>query len=183
MKLTKDRIESIIGSTDELAIRDINEVLERDANPATWKLTSITIGHVETATTARKPVRMTEKQAEAIIEASKETEKPRVPTTEELEANFERLVAKYNEIFEADYHKDKEAAEAVASETETETEAETEAEAHKAFLGRRAEAHKAYREAREAFETYADGENPDYAEVQRLHKAKQNAHKAYREVQ
>ena len=180
MKLTKDRIEAIIGSTDELAVRDINEVLEADANPATWKLTSITIGHIEAQHTARKPVRMTEKQAEAIIEASKETTEiteAKAPTTEELEARFERIKATYNEIFDTDYDKDKEAAEAVASETETE------AEAHKAFLERRAEAHKAFREAQAAFETYADSENPDYAEVKRLHTAKQDAHKAFREVQ
>lgn len=49
-------------------------------------------------------------------------------------------------------------------------------------LTARKEAHKAYREARQTFETYADSDNADHQEVLRLHRAKQDAHKAYRQV-
>ena len=154
--MTKANIEEIIGTTDELAIRDINEVLAENANPKTWQLTSVTIRHIETATMARKPVRMTKKQAEAVIEASKVS-----PTTEELEERIEKIKSR------------------MSSMGILETDAETD---FSQIIEIRKEKHAAYREARLAFEVYADSENPDHAEVMRLHTAKQAAYEVYNNV-
>ena len=168
--MTKATIENIIGrTTDELAVRDINEVFEQDATPATWKLTSITTGHIETATMAKKPVRMTAKQAEAIIEASKvsdDNEKTKTPTTDELETRIEKIKSRMSNMGILD--------------TETETETETSDSSLK--LQERKSAHEVYRQARQTFEEYADSDNADYEKTLNLHTAKQDAYKAYQQV-
>ena len=66
--VTKTQVEEITGrAVDAAAIRDINEILDREENLSYWHLSSITLTHDD----AGRPVRMTQAQAEQIIALAK----------------------------------------------------------------------------------------------------------------
>ena len=118
--------------------------------------------HAENAK-AESEARKTEVEAEmeTTEEAVEMTETTKTPTTEELETRLEKIKTRVESLNEA-YNEVNEATEAVASNP-------------------RREAFKAFSEARQAFETYADSENADYAEIKRLQGVKQDAFKVYRQ--
>ena len=105
-------------------------------------------------------------EVEAEMETTEETvemtETTKTPTTEELETRLEKIKTRVESLNEAYGEMNEATTEAVVSNP-------------------RREAFKAFSEARQAFEAYADSENADYAEIKRLQGVKQDAFKVYRQ--
>ena len=93
--MTTTEIMNITGiATTDIATAEINEQLAKGVKYA-WQISSITLSNNP------KPMRMTQKHAEAIIKAfNQKTET--APTTDELETRLERIQSLYTEKFGLD---------------------------------------------------------------------------------